>query len=394
MTPVLLTFKMPGQRLYSVPEMFDLSMNRVCENRKDTEKTLVQDWLNLKPGTVLNKQNLSITVLKPGRLNIHEGPDILDVMLIINGQIKTGAVECHLNSRSWLSHRHHLNPDFDSVILHVVRKNSPMDISLPFPTIELIPGHGITFVCDLDPQFLSHTFLDTIFHLANERWQKQVHSFLKICKGNLKSHCLEKSFAVLGAGGNQKPFLKLAQIIRSKGIGYMDKNMIKSGIESEMRSLKGEWKYLSIRPAQWPEKRLLTAVELIRFIYSDEWIRCINPQEMISVLRKKIRSSAGEGCVTELLGNVFLPLGASQSVITGDTGNQAHWKTAWNSLILPYSYGKYIRQFGNVLTSKHLRLFPVLQGLKVLESHFCRHRFCSVCPLKNTHDRLEQNSGN
>jgi hypothetical protein len=236
--------------------------------------------------------------------------------------------------------------------------------------------------------------LDTIFHLANERWQERVHSFLQIHKGNLKFHCLEKSFAVLGAGGNQKPFLKLAHIIQSKGIGSMDKYIIKSGLESGMRSLKGEWKYRSIRPAQWPEKRVSTAVELIRFIYTDKWIHCINPSAMISVLQKKIRPVAGEGCVTELLGNVFLPLGASQSIITGDTGIQAHWKTAWNSLVLPYSYGKYIRQFGHVLTSKHLRSFPVLQGLKVLESHFCGHQFCSVCPLKNTHDSLEQNSGN
>jgi hypothetical protein len=32
--------------------------------------------------------------------------------------------------------------------------------------------------------------------------------------------------------------------------------------------------------------------------------------------------------------------------------------------------------------------------LKVLESHFCVRRFCTVCPLKNTHARLEQNRSN
>jgi len=97
---------------------------------------------------------------------------------------------------------------------------------------------------------------------------------------------------------------------------------------------------------------------------------------------------------SELLGNVFLPLGAAQVVITGDPQSQGHWKTACQFLILPYSYGKYIRKFGNVLTSRQLRSFPILQGLKVLGSHFCTHRYCSGCPLKNTNGWVDQNSGN
>ena len=388
------TYKMQKPRLYTVPELSDPHVNRIRDDIKDNEKTLVQDWLCVKPGTVFNKQNLSITVLKPGRLNIHSGPDILDAMLMINGQIIIGTVECHLNSRSWSSHGHHLNPEYDSVILQVVRKKSQVDKLFPFPTIVLKPKMVNSNYCNLESGTLNNMFLNTIFQMANDRWQENVHSFHHANRGNLRSHCLEKSFAILGAGGNKEPFLKLARFIHSNGIGSLDEKTIKSCLETQMQISKGEWKHRSIRPAQWPENRLETAAALTQFIYSDKWTQFLNPHDLMSEFNLKIRPTAGEGCVVELLGNIFLPLGASQSIICGDTQNYQNWKTAWNTLVLPYSYGKYIRQFGHVLQSKQLRSFPVLQGLKVLESHFCVRRFCTVCPLKNTHARLEQNRSN
>ena len=50
----ILTRKMQETKSYSAPTMLDLYVNRVCEDRKDNEKVLVQDWLRVRPGTLLS----------------------------------------------------------------------------------------------------------------------------------------------------------------------------------------------------------------------------------------------------------------------------------------------------------------------------------------------------
>ncbi|HUT25190.1 MAG TPA: DUF2851 family protein [Sumerlaeia bacterium] len=60
----------------------------------------------------------SLEILQPGRWNEEEGPDFRDAKIRIDGRILTGNVEIHLYSSGWRQHRHHLNPEYDSVVLH------------------------------------------------------------------------------------------------------------------------------------------------------------------------------------------------------------------------------------------------------------------------------------
>jgi hypothetical protein len=62
----------------------------------------------------------SISILNPGRLNDNEGPDFLEALLKIDGKAIVGSVEVHFEPIDWFYHYHHINPSFDSVILHVV----------------------------------------------------------------------------------------------------------------------------------------------------------------------------------------------------------------------------------------------------------------------------------
>lgn len=51
------------------------------------------------------------------------GPDFSDAMIEIEGDgLLSGAVEIHSRSSEWLSHGHHLDPRYNSVILHVVSR--------------------------------------------------------------------------------------------------------------------------------------------------------------------------------------------------------------------------------------------------------------------------------
>jgi hypothetical protein len=52
------------------------------------------------------------------------GPDFQDSLLLFGAQeLRAGAVEVHLRTRGWIDHGHHLDPAYDSVILHVVAQH-------------------------------------------------------------------------------------------------------------------------------------------------------------------------------------------------------------------------------------------------------------------------------
>jgi hypothetical protein len=48
------------------------------------------------------------------------GPDFTGAYLDIDGRLVEGAIELHLRSSNWLAHAHHLDPYYDTVILHAV----------------------------------------------------------------------------------------------------------------------------------------------------------------------------------------------------------------------------------------------------------------------------------
>lgn len=73
-------------------------------------------------------------ILSMGRINPHEGPDFLDVALLINGKVVIGNAEFHFNSSDWNNHKHQLDERYHSVILHIVC-NEDAKIDAPFGTL-------------------------------------------------------------------------------------------------------------------------------------------------------------------------------------------------------------------------------------------------------------------
>jgi len=64
--------------------------------------------------------NQEIKVIYQGHRNSFEGPDFLNSVLKIDNKIIKGDIEIHRNSSDWYSHKHQLDSNFDSTILHVV----------------------------------------------------------------------------------------------------------------------------------------------------------------------------------------------------------------------------------------------------------------------------------
>ena len=60
-----------------------------------------------------------LRVFKAGTLNHDTGPDFRDAMLGVGDTRWHGDVEIHRASQAWYAHQHHLNPRYNSTILHV-----------------------------------------------------------------------------------------------------------------------------------------------------------------------------------------------------------------------------------------------------------------------------------
>ncbi|WP_298765862.1 DUF2851 family protein [uncultured Polaribacter sp.] len=73
---------------------------------------------NLK--TTLHEE---LQVLKVGLHNTNAGPDFLNARLKIAEQTWAGNVEIHIKSSDWYLHKHEVDKNYDSVILHVVWEN-------------------------------------------------------------------------------------------------------------------------------------------------------------------------------------------------------------------------------------------------------------------------------
>src|SRR5213593_2227855 len=73
----------------------------------------------------LSVEGKSLNISSPGWWNLEAGPDFRNAEIFMGGVRFCGDVEIHLNSEDWYHHRHHQDPRYNNVILHVVLYESP-----------------------------------------------------------------------------------------------------------------------------------------------------------------------------------------------------------------------------------------------------------------------------
>ena len=94
---------------------------------------------------------LPVEILKPGKLNLHDGPDFLNAMIRIGETIWAGHVEIHVKSSDWIKHGHSGDPLYNNVVLHVVYQNDLEYNIARCQTLEL---------CGLIPRSIYNRYLD------------------------------------------------------------------------------------------------------------------------------------------------------------------------------------------------------------------------------------------
>ncbi|MGN6492360.1 MAG: DUF2851 family protein [Agriterribacter sp.] len=64
-----------------------------------------------------------VSIIFPGRLNTHQGPDFTAASIRINNTTWAGSIELHVKASDWKQHGHSGDSNYKNVILHVVWKN-------------------------------------------------------------------------------------------------------------------------------------------------------------------------------------------------------------------------------------------------------------------------------
>ena len=86
------------------------------------EKRVLEIWQgSLQSRTdLVTAENEPIEIIYPGRLNDDRGADLRDAVIATAQGLQKGDIEIHVKSSSWWTHRHHRDPVYNRVILHVV----------------------------------------------------------------------------------------------------------------------------------------------------------------------------------------------------------------------------------------------------------------------------------
>ena len=104
---------------------------------------------NFFTDNLLTNCGKKIIVLEPGSWNrSEEGPDFKNARLMIDGELMSGDIEIHLQPNDWDAHGHHLDLNYNSVVLHVCIfsmrpsaeiKNQKKQNGRSVPTLYLLP---------------------------------------------------------------------------------------------------------------------------------------------------------------------------------------------------------------------------------------------------------------
>ncbi len=162
----------------------------------------------------------SLKVLHAGTLNEHNGPDFKFARFELNGIIYQGAVEFHVEINDWYKHKHHFDPAYQDVVLHVVanQPNDKKDVkhnmsNHPIPTF-LLPKPKIensNAFCIASKKLNTYQLKDRLQQLALQKLNLKTRFFNKSLKSN-SEHALfyQVFFRILGYPFNKSPFEMLA----------------------------------------------------------------------------------------------------------------------------------------------------------------------------------------
>jgi hypothetical protein len=195
------------------------------------ERVVVERWQQLTDRTDLTTTNGElIRIIYPGRKNDGRGADFRDAVIATSQGIIKGDIEVHVKSSDWQAHRHHQDPVYNRVRLHVVLwHNGKAATTLhngktaPILAIDKYLGDAIdpevrlvsppaSLPCHKMINSLARDTLGRLLDSAGqERFGGKASRFQAQLSQMEASQCLYQGIMVaLGYAQNKRPMLKLA----------------------------------------------------------------------------------------------------------------------------------------------------------------------------------------
>ncbi|HWB64809.1 MAG TPA: DUF2851 family protein [Chitinophagales bacterium] len=258
----------------------------------------------------------AVEIISPGIYNMDAGADFQDARLKIGGTLWAGNVEIHITTEDWNTHKHKSDKAYNNVVLHVVYedkgKGAKRESGTDVPTLQLkerIKPETLQRYAILEKSKLwvpcegfivgvqGLTFRNFLDRLLAERLQNkvtQVNEMLAQSGNDWENVAFGMVAAYLGAPLNKEPFLQLARSLPVKiwakhqsdnlqieallfgQAGFLDEkcddeypNQLRREYNylSRLHQLqpmeKHRWKFLRLRPSNFPTIRLAQLAALL-----------------------------------------------------------------------------------------------------------------------------------
>lgn len=283
----------------------------------------------------LTTMGKELEIINVGKYNTDSGPDFFAATIRIGDTMWTGNVEMHIFASEWYRHKHHQDPAYDSVILHVVchadkqvyntKGEAIEQCELRFPDSEMQLGEFLssreqlchTAISD-NPALMSdnwkHTLLlqrlqdkaddiSELLRLTRQSWEDAfyitlAHNFGFHTNG-LPFEMLAKHTPLAYLRKHRESLFQLTAILLGQAglIGPQDEEL-----RREYAFLKTKfsltpidastWKYLRMRPQNFPDVRVRQFAQLIHRV--DNLFSSLVMLTDLKQLRRLLRGDEGE----------------------------------------------------------------------------------------------------
>jgi len=256
-----------------------------------------------------------LDIVRPGQHNQHAGPDFSNAKIRIGDTLWAGNVEIHIRSSDWYRHKHQLDQAYDNVILHVVAQHDQEIFRTDGTEIavleigKLIPEEiaenyeelmaGLNWIpCENKIKKVDEIYINTcLTRVLLERLEEKselVHALLIEVKGSWDDAFYISLARNFGFKTNALPFEMLARSLPQSMLakykdrpfqiealifgqaGFLDtklKDTYPQLLSKEYRFLQKKhnlkpidkylWKYMRLRPRNFPSLRLAQFAALI-----------------------------------------------------------------------------------------------------------------------------------
>lgn len=220
-----------------------------------------------------------VQIIHPGTLNTTDGPDFKHASIVIDGIKWHGSVELHLRSSGWKEHRHHLDNNYDKVILHVVAEDNPRPVytksGISIPTLNLLLyltqetnifleslNSSVQIPCGNNLSYITEDALERQMQKAHQEYfEKKVEDLISFYDPALSLERAWKSAFILavfdgfGIPHNRSAMVAVGQKMIEMKAKYesYDHEKLKVYAFSEPE-LSSAWNYRSVHPVSHPSR--------------------------------------------------------------------------------------------------------------------------------------------